>query len=197
MQDSVLLALVRQDDSFAEDELLLRYLKLVRIISRPFFLVGGDSEDLIQEGMLGLLSAIREYDAEKNDSFSSYAQQCIKNRIISAIRSATRLKHSPLNGSLSLEQLSEDMSVPFAAIRNSIQPSPEELVLAKESKEELYNALSDRLSRFEIKVLQHYLAGGSYAEIASKLNKDPKSIDNAVQRIRKKMARDPKTGDFS
>ena len=195
--DRQLLILASEGECRAEDELIGRYMQTVRACARPFFLIGGEAEDLTQEGMLGLLSAIREYDGEKNASFSAYAQQCIRNRILSAIRSASRLKHSPLNGSLSLEQLSEDMSLPFAAIPESFQPSPEELVLAKESTEELYNALSDRLSRFEDKVLRYYLKGFSYSEIALWLGKEPKAVDNAVQRIRHKIVRDPKTGDFS
>ena len=180
----------------AEEALVDRYLQLVRAIARPFFLVGGDSEDLIQEGMFGLLSAVRQYDPENGASFRTFAEHCIRKRIISAIRSASRLKHFPLNDGLSLEQLSEDASLPFAAIP-AIQPSPEELVLARESKEELYSAFRSRLSKFEIRVLDLYLDGLSYQIIAQRLGKDQKSIDNAVQRIRRKMARDPNFGDIS
>ncbi len=180
----------------AEEALVGRYLQLVRAIARPFFLVGGDSEDLIQEGMFGLLSAVRQYDPENGASFRTFAEHCIKKRIISAIRSASRLKHFPLNDGLSLEQLSEDASLPFAAIP-AIQPSPEELVLARESKEELYSAFHDRLSGLENKVLDLYLDGLSYQDIAQRLGKDAKAVDNAVQRIRRKMARDPNFGDIS
>ena len=181
----------------AEEVLVGRYMQLVRACSRPFFLAGGESEDLIQEGMFGLLSAVRQYDPENGASFRTFAEHCIKKRIISAIRSASRLKHFPLNDGLSLEQLSEDMSVPFAAIPDYIQPSPEELVLARESKEELYSAFHDRLSGLENKVLDLYLDGLSYQDIAQRLGKDAKAVDNAVQRIRRKMARDPKFGDIS
>ena len=116
--------------------------------------------------------------------------------MISAIRSASRMKHFPLNDGLSLEQLSEDTSLPFAAIP-AYQPSPEELVLARESKEELYSAFRNRLSRLEIKVLDLYLDGFSYQDIAQRLGKDAKAVDNAVQRIRRKMAQDPNFGDIS
>ena len=116
--------------------------------------------------------------------------------MISATRSASRMKHFPLNDGLSLEQLSEDTSLPFAAIP-AYQPSPEELVLARESKEELYSAFQDRLSRLENKVLDLFLDGLSYQDIAQHLGKDAKAVDNAVQRIRRKMARDPKFGDIS
>ena len=175
----------------AEEVLVGRYMQLVRACSRPFFLAGGESEDLIQEGMFGLISAIRQFDPENGAAFHTFAEHCIKRRLLSAIRSASRLKHFPLNDGLSLEQLSEDMSVPFAAIPDYIQPSPEELVLARESKEELYSAFRDRLSGLEKKVLDLYLDGLSYQDIANRLGKDGKAVDNAVQRIRRKMAQHP------
>ncbi|MBQ6412030.1 MAG: sigma-70 family RNA polymerase sigma factor, partial [Ruminococcus sp.] len=143
----------------AEEVLVGRYMQLVRACSRPFFLAGGESEDLIQEGMFGLISAIRQYDPGNGAAFHTFAEHCIKRRLLSAIRSASRMKHFPLNDGLSLEQLSEDMSVPFAAIPDYIQPSPEELVLARENKEELYSAFQNRLSKFEIQVLDLYLDG--------------------------------------
>ena len=181
----------------AEEALVSRYMQLVRACARPFFLVGGDSEDLIQEGMFGLLSAVRQFDPQNGASFRTFAEHCIKKRIISAIRSASRLKHFPLNDGLSFEQLSEDSSLPFAAIPDFTQPSPEELVLARESKEELYSAFHHHLSKLEIKVLDLFLDGLSYQDIAQHLGKDAKSVDNAVQRIRRKMARDPNFGDIS
>ena len=197
LSDSQLQQLSASGDRTAEDALVGRYMQLVRACSRPFFLAGGESEDLIQEGMIGLISAVRQYDPQNGASFRTFAEICIKKRILSAIRSASRLKHFPLNDGVSLEQLSEDTSLPFAAISDYIQPSPEELVLARESKEELYSAFRDRLSRLEIKVLDLYLDGLSYQNIAQRLGKDAKAVDNAVQRIRRKMARDPKFGDIS
>ena len=130
-------------------------------------------------------------------AFRTFAEHCIKKRVLSAIRSASRLKHFPLNDGLSLEQLSEDTSMPYSAIPGCVQPSPEELVLARESKEELYSAFRNCLSKLEIKVLDLYLDGLSYQDIAQRLGKDAKAIDNAVQRIRRKMARDPHFGDIS
>ena len=184
------------DLQLQQKALVERYMQLVRASARPFFLAGGDSEDLIQEGMFGLLSAVRQYDPKNGASFRTFAEHCIRKRIISAIRSASRMKHFPLNDGLSLEQLSEDTSLPFAAIP-AVQPSPEELVLARESKEELYSAFRNRLSRLEIKVLDLYLDGFSYQDIAQRLGKDAKAVDNAVQRIRRKMAQDPNFGDIS
>lgn len=184
-------------DRKAEETLTGRYLQMVRACARPFFLAGGDSEDLIQEGMFGLISAIRQFDPAHGASFQTFAEHCIKKRIISAIRSASRLKHFPLNDGLSLEQLSEDTLLPVAAIPGCVQPSPEELVLARESKEELYSAFRNCLSKLEKKVLDLYLDGLSYQDIALHLGKDAKAVDNAVQRIRRKMARDPHFGDIS
>ena len=196
LEDNKLQELAQNGDRFAEEALAARYLRLVRACARPLFLAGGDSEDLIQEGTFGLLSAIRNYDASDGASFKTYAEHCIRMRLLSAIKSASRLKHIPLNDGISLEQLSEDSgdlsAFPVGFLRN-----PEELVLARESKEELDAAFSRCLSRFEVKVLDLYLEGLSYREIAQRLSRDAKSIDNAVQRIRRKLERDTFFGDIS
>ena len=197
LSDQELQRLASLGDRQAEETLVERYMQNVRACARPFFLAGGDSEDLIQEGMFGLLSAIRQYDPANGAAFRTFAEHCIRNRLLSAVRSASRLKHFPLNDGLSLEQLSEDTSLPFAAIPEFFQPSPEELVLARESKEELYSAFHNRLSKLEREVLDLYLDGLSYQTIAQHLGKDAKAIDNAVQRIRRKMARTPHFGDIS
>ena len=191
LSDQELQRLASLGDRQAEETLVERYMQNVRACARPFFLAGGDSEDLIQEGMFGLLSAIRQYDPANGAAFRTFAEHCIRNRLLSAVRSASRLKHFPLNDGLSLEQLSEDTSLPFAAIPEFFQPSPEELVLARESKEELYSAFRDRLSGLEKKVLDLYLDGLSYQDIANRLGKDGKAVDNAVQRSRRKMAQHP------
>lgn len=184
-------------DRDAEEVLAGRYLKLVRSCARPLFLAGGDSEDLIQEGTFGLLSAIRQYDPSSGTLFSTYAEHCIKMRLYTAIKTASRLKHFPLNDGISLEQLSEDPGGQLSALPEYFRRSPEELVLAQESKEELYEAFSQCLSGFEIRVLDLYLDGLSYREIADKLGRSPKSVDNAVQRIRHKLARAHNLGDNS
>ncbi len=186
-----------EGDRNAEEVLVERYLRLVRICARPLFLAGGDSEDLIQEGTFGLLSAIKNFDPEDGSSFRTFAEHCIRMRLLSAIKSASRNKHFPLNDGISLEQLSEESSADLSALSENFRCNPEELVLARESKEELYAAFSRCLSRFEIKVLDLYLEGLSYREIAERLCKSAKSVDNAVQRIRQKLARDTTFGDFS
>ena len=197
LDDLTLQSLAVSGDRDAEEALAARYLRLVRICARPLFLVGGDSEDLIQEGTFGLLSAIRRYDPADGASFSTYAERCIRMRLLSAIKSASRLKHVPLNDGISLEQLSEDPGTDILSLPELVRHDPEDLILAKESKEELRAASSRCLSRFEIKVLDLYLEGLSYREIAERLCRNAKSVDNAVQRIRRKLAREMNLGDIS
>ena len=184
-------------DREAEEALASRYMHLVRACARPLFLAGGDSEDLIQEGTFGLLSAIRLFSPDNGASFKTFAEHCIRMRLLSAVRSATRLKHFPLNDGVSLEQLSEDPHARVSAYPEIFRRSPEDLVLARESMEELYDAYNSCLSKFEIKVLRLYLEGLSYHDIASRLGREAKSVDNAVQRIRRKLARSTNLGDIS
>ena len=195
--DAQLQNLAVSGERSAEEELVKRYMQLVRACARPLFLAGGDSEDLIQEGMFGLLSAIKEYNPKNGSSFKTFAEHCIKMRLYSAVKSASRMKHFPLNDGMSLEQLSEESNSQLSAGAESFHRMPEDLILAKESKEELYNALSNCLSKLESKVLDLFLDGLSYQDIASRLGKDTKSVDNAVQRIRHKLARNPKIGEIS
>ena len=192
LSDTELLQMATQNDRLAEEALAERYLRLVRICARPLFLAGGDSEDLIQEGMFGLLSAIRQFS-----SFHTFAEHCIRMRLLSAVKSASRLKHYPLNDGMSLDLLSEDPSLPLSTTSEIFQRSTEDLVLARESKEELYHIFAQCLSKMESQVLELYLDGLSYREIAQQLGKGEKAIDNAVQRIRRKLARNLNLGDIS
>lgn len=189
LSDEQLQALALSGKSGAEDALARRYVRLVRCCSRPYFLNGGDSEDLVQEGMLGLLYAIREYDPCKGASFRTYAETCIRSRIQSAIRSAARKKHAPLNDGIPLDDVLSDESQSLGA--QLIQRSPEEQVLARETEKELISASARCLSKFEGRILSLYLDGLSYQEMAAAAGRDVKSIDNAVQRIRKKLANLP------
>ena len=183
----------------AEEVLVLRYNRTVRMCARPYFLAGGDSEDLIQEGMVGLLAAIREYDSSKAASFRTYAEVCIKNRLISAIKAAARDKHTPLNNSVSFETplfSGNGDSYPYGTPGQQAE-DPEEILLSREDFRERMDALKGQLSGFEAGILRLYLNGLSYSEIAAEVNKSPKSVDNAVQRIRRKLAQHFSTGDFS
>ena len=185
--DLELHAMYLSGDADAGNELVLRYRRLVKICIRPYFLAGGDSEDLLQEGMIGLLSAIREYDPDGGSSFRSFAELCIRHRVISAARSASRQKHAPLNDGLSLEQLQSGESQ--QVFEHVLVPSAEELVLDRTSIDDFIAANSRFLSEFETDILTDYLSGSSYAEMAQRAGRSEKSIDNAIQRIRKKLAR--------
>lgn len=197
LSDIELQKLSIEGDRLAEELLVERYMRQVLCCARPLVLAGGDTEDLIQEGMFGLISAIRRFDPEAGASFHTFAEHCIRMRLISAVRSASRLKHFPLNDGLSLEQLSEDFCEQLSATPEIFRYSPEVLVLARESKEELYAAFSQCLSKLEKKVLSLYLDGCSYNEIAARINRDQKAVDNAVQRIRHKLARNLNPGVIS
>ena len=172
--DEELCALSQQGQTSAEEELVKRYQRSVRMISRPYFLAGGDNEDLIQEAMFGLLKAIREFDASRNVSFSAFAEVCIRNRIRSAITSATRDKHAPLNDSVPL-----DSSLP----------------LCTDDPAEHLDRLKNLLSPLERDILELFLRGLSYREIGVQVRRPVKSVDNAVQRIRRKVA--GTLGDYS
>ncbi len=176
---------VSDGDAAAEEVLITEYSRLVKICSRPYFLAGGDSEDLMQEGMLGLLAAVRHYNPAKDVKFKTYAEFCIRRRLYSAIKSASRYKHIPLNDYVSLEspELDESITQGMFFLRD-----PEEFVIARERVNEITDCLSGSLSRFESRVLGLYLDGLSYEEMAAELGKPSKSVDNAVQRIRKKLA---------
>ena len=197
--DERLCALAASGDRQAEEALVVRYNRLVRICARPYFLAGGDSEDLIQEGMVGLLAAIREYDPEKAASFRTYAEVCIKNRLFSVIKAAARDTHIPLNNSVSFgNPLFSGNGDPLAfGASDGPETDPEEILLSRESFRERLEALMGQLSGFEASVLRLYLNGLSYSEIAAEVNKSPKSVDNAVQRIRRKLAQQSSSGDIS
>lgn len=191
LSDEELCALTARGNARGEEELVSRYTRLVRVCSRPLFLAGGDSEDLIQEGMVGLLHAVRSYDPERQASFRTYAEVCIRSRLLSAVRDAGRDKHSPLNHYVSLETPLFDTAV------STQGDNPEDMLIDREIRNERLSALMDRLSGFEAKILRLYLGGLSYGEIARQIGRTDKSVDNAVQRIRRKLARQLTSGDIS
>ena len=185
--DEILCTLTASGDRIAEEALVTRYNRLVRICARPYFLAGGDSEDLIQEGMFGLLNAIREFQPERDASFRTFAEICIRNRILSAVAAAARDKHAPLNDSISFEtpffdDYTERLEKP------SERDDPEALLISREEQMERLGQLRGQLSGFEATVLDYYLQGYSYHEIARQIGRSTKSVDNAVQRIRRKIA---------
>ena len=196
--DIQLLDLARSGDRAAEDSLILRYRRLVRACTRPYFLEGGDREDLMQEGMIGLISAMREYDAAGGAAFRTYAELCIRRRAISAAKSASRQKHAPLNDGISLDEiLSEENQNASFFTGQRFNRSPEDQVLARERERDLLETYSRHLSAFEAEILTHYLDGFSYQEIGEKCGRSLKSVDNAIQRIRNKLSRRITHGDLS
>ena len=198
LDDNRLQELAAVGDRQAEERLVVKYMRLVRRCSRPFFLVGGAPEDLIQEGMLGLLSAIRQYDPKQNAAFKTYAELCIKNRLLSAVKTDSRLKHNPLNDGLPLDLLlSEESQIPLLAYTELFRRTPEEQVLARENKRELQQSFKRCLSPMERNVLRLYLDGLSYQEIAEQTGKPIKAVDNAIQRIRRKLAQNLDSGVIS
>ncbi len=176
-------------DSDATDFLLSKYSNMVLSITRSYFLIGADYDDVIQEGMIGLFKAIRDY--KKNDtSFSTFAHMCIKRQIITAIKSATRKKHMPLNSYVSLNKTiydDEQETTLLNLLSDNIEPSPEDILINKEGFTITRNNIFSVLSLYEKSVLEKYLQGMSYTDIAGELDKSEKSIDNALQRIKKKI----------
>lgn len=180
--DEGLWRMATDGDSDAEEELIKRYQSVVRACARPLFLAGGDSEDLMQEGMLGLLSAVRHYSPDASASFKTYAEQCVKNRLNSAVKSAAAQKHIPLNDAISLYSPDYDELKAATGMRDM-----ENAAITRSYIEELLKSADTDLSELEKAVLGHYLDGYSYSQIADKMSIGIKSVDNAIQRIRKKL----------
>ena len=206
--DDTLCQQAAQGNREAEEALVLRYRQLVRACARPFFLAGGDSEDLIQEGMVGLLMAIREYDAEKAASFRTFAELCVRRRLYSVLRAAARDKRRALNQSISLNAPGFDSSSCASGPRTMAQRNPEEFLIDREYTAALLSGVRKQLSALEAVILGYYLDGLTCGEIARLSGRPLKSVDNAVQRIRRKVARQIQTlasssgaashsGDFS
>ena len=194
--DDQLCQLAVQGSRDAEEILVTRYTRLVRAVTRPYFLAGGDSDDLIQEGMVGLMKAVREFDAAKETSFRTFAEVCIRNRVYSVLRSANREKHSPLNQSISIEAPFFDTN-PFATGAYHANLNPEDLLIVREHTADLRREIESQLSPLEKRVLALYLDGLTQREIAREVQKPPKSVENAVQRIRRKVARQLSSGEVS
>lgn len=197
--DEALCALATCGDYAAEECLVARYSQMVRACARPYFLAGGDSEDLIQEGMIGLLSAIRTFDSARDVRFQSYAETCIQNRLRSAVRSAASGRHEPLNQAVSLEfsYSSEEDQLHEQQLDGTTEENPEDVLICREEHSLRIGTLTDGLSAFEGNVLRLYLGGLSYSQIALLLGKQTKAVDNAVQRIRRKAVAHFSSGDSS
>lgn len=181
---------VKNDSEGAIDALMRRYKKLVKSRARSYFLIGGDREDLIQEGMIGLFKAARDFDPDVKVSFRAFAKLCVTRQIITAIKSATRQKHLPLNSYVSLDGSSgaSETERVFKALAKSVSVDPVESVLAAERLKNVMDITSNCLTPLESMVLTGYVGGRSYREIAVALNCRTKAVDNALQRIKRKIA---------
>lgn len=188
--EEILVELAKKGDSKAQEELIKKYKNFVRSKARTYFLIGADREDIIQEGMIGLFKAIRDYQPDKISSFRTFAELCIKRQMITAIKTATRQKHIPLNSYVSLNKPifdeESDRSM-YEMITNSKELDPEHLVIRKEELDMIEAKMGEVLSDLEWQVLNSYLDGQTYQEIAIQMNRHVKSIDNALQRVKKKL----------
>lgn len=189
-EDEILIEFARAGDNQALERLIEKYRHLVRAKSRSYFLIGGDYEDIIQEGMIGLYKAVRDFRGDKLSSFRAFAELCITRQIITAIKTATRQKHSPLNSYISLDKpvYEEDSERPLLDILvETHAKSPEDLLIIREKQEDMETKIGSVLSELEQQVLQLYIDGRSYQEMSGLLGRRNKSIDNALQRIKRKL----------
>ncbi|MHA2858040.1 RNA polymerase sporulation sigma factor SigH [Paenibacillus lautus] len=192
ISDEDIVEAVRVGDSGALEYLINKYRNFVRAKARSYFLIGADREDIVQEGMIGLYKAIRDFKGDKLSSFKAFAELCITRQIITAIKTATRQKHIPLNSYVSLDKpiYDEDSDRTLLdVICGTAVSDPEELIINQEEFVGLEDKMSEILSDLERKVLMLYLDGRSYQEIAVDLRRHVKSIDNALQRVKRKLER--------
>ena len=184
----------QRGDSDAISALLEKYKSMVRALARPLFLMDGEQDDLVQEGMIGLFKAIQTYDKNKGTAFESFANTCIRGQLYTAVKKSNRKKNQPLNSYISLysvengeENTEKDGGFVIDKSIPDWQNNPERIVVGREQQRDMQERLYKYLSKMEIQVLDLFLQGLTYQEIASKLDKAPKSIDNALQRIKNKI----------
>lgn len=189
MTDEELIENINKKDKLALDCLMQRYTETVILKASKFFMVGAEKDDMIQEGMIGLYKAIKSFDGQKQNSFKTFANMCIERQLITAVKNSNRQKHIPLNSSVSLNAAAyednEDMDkIEILDIKDSNDPS--DIIADREYFKNMETKIKENLSEFELSVLYEYEKGKSYAAIAEKLNAKIKSVDTAIQRIRKK-----------
>ncbi|GAA0123800.1 RNA polymerase sporulation sigma factor SigH [Clostridium faecium] len=188
--DEEIVVEARNGDNRALEYLLCKYQNFVKAKAKSYFLIGADKEDIYQEGMIGLFKAIRDFKTDKLASFKAFAELCVTRQIITAVKTATRQKHIPLNTYVSLNKpiYDEESDRTLLDIISGVKVSdPEELVISREEVESIENEIGEVLSDLEMEVLMSYLDGKSYQEIACDLDRHAKSIDNALQRVKRKL----------
>ncbi|MBO5371931.1 MAG: sigma-70 family RNA polymerase sigma factor [Lachnospiraceae bacterium] len=182
--DEELIARINQKEEGIMDYILNKYKPLVRKHANALYLIGGDTDDLIQEGMIGLFKAIRDYQTDKEASFYHFAEMCIKRQMYTAIEASQRKKHAPLNSYISIYDDSQEDGVVLANVLTGEQKNPEHMFIDRENISQKLEDFSQGLSKMEKKVLNYMLEGLNYRQIAELIGKTPKSIDNAIQRMR-------------
>lgn len=190
MEDEDIVEAAKFGNSSALEYIINRYKNYVKSKAKTYFLIGADRDDIVQEGMIGLYKAIRDYDRDKLASFKSFAEICITRQIITAIKTATRQKHIPLNSYISLSKpiYEEDSDRTLIDIIEAAKViDPMELFIGRERLQNIEEKLGELLSELEAEVLSRYIQGKSYIEIAEEMGREPKSIDNALQRVKKKL----------
>lgn len=187
--DEELIALLRSGKTNIMDYLMDKYKNLVRKKAKALYLIGGDTDDLIQEGMIGLFKAIRDYRPDKDSSFYHFADLCIARQIYTAVEASQRKKHAPLNSYVPLYTESEDADTGTIERENGFawDLNPEKIVINQEELEAFQEKVQKRLSAMEKEVLAYYLQGFDYSQIAELMGKEPKAVDNALQRLKKKL----------
>lgn len=191
MKDEDLIEIIKSGDKHALDYLIHRYKELVNIKVSKYYIVGAEHEDIVQEGLIGLFKAIKSYKADMNNSFKTFANMCIERQLITAIKTSNRQKHMPLNSYLSLnmsayDETDEDDTQIMEVFNAALIEDPLDTITKKEYYSNVENTIEKSLSDFEKQVLNQYINGNSYVEIAQRLDAPVKSVDNAIQRIRKK-----------
>ena len=190
MTDEEIVLIAQGGCQTAFEHLLLKYKNLVRTKARTYFLVGADHEDIVQEGMIGLFKAIRDYKSDRQSSFKCFADLCITRQILTAIKTATRQKHLPLNEYVSLDKPiydEESEKTLMDTIKEEHLLNPESMIISREDMDSMRDKLSSILSKLELDVLYKYIEGKSYQEISNETGHHTKAIDNALQRVKKKL----------
>src|ERR1041384_3627783 len=191
VDDGYLIALAKQGDPTAYDRIVRRYYGFVRLKASSYFLAGGDSDDLVQEGLVGLYKAVRDYRSDRESSFRNFAELCITRQIITAVKTATRNKHTPLNQYVSFSSTpagaGEDVPTLDQMLPGPTVHDPVNQVISSEELRSLVGCLSTALSELESRVLSLYLDGYSYEQVGERLSCDTKTVDNALQRVKRKV----------
>lgn len=187
LKDEEVVALAQNGDKRAVDFILNKYKDFVEIRSLPYFMAGGERDDLVQEGLIGLYKAIKSYSDERKANFKTFAEICVVRQMISAVKSSTRKKNSPLNHYISIHVPEEEMDTISGKLIDIKNSDPESMLIEKEAADGMQDKINSILSDFEAEVLGYYLSGISYKEIAESIGKPAKAVDNALCRIKKKI----------